>query len=185
MKTLIGVLLLSATEVLASGSGQIEVKALGIEQVYQAINVSILAGILFWFLKPKVIEMFKSRSIDLQKAVTESKRLKEEAEVQKEEIQNRLRKLSATANETLARVQAEANALKARMKEETAKAINDIQREAKLAAEREILKAQGTLYEEALESSLSQARKLLTEGVVATDQKRLQKEFVEKIEAVH
>jgi F-type H+-transporting ATPase subunit b len=151
---------------------------------YQAINFFCLVGLLYYFLRKPVKAHFTKRHDDLTSALREAKKLKEEAEVKHQEYVLKIRNLENESAKILNQIKAEGEASKLRMIDEGKRISEAIQSEAKRTANNQIEKARAELYEEILEQALTGARTLLTKSVAEKDQLRLQREFVEKIEAV-
>ncbi len=151
---------------------------------YQAINFFCLVGLLYYFLRKPAKAYFAKRHDDLTSAIREAKRLKEEAEAKHQEYVLKIRNLETESTRILNQIRAEGEASKIRMIEEAKRISESIETEAKRAANNEVEKARAELYDEVLEQALAGARALLTKSVAEKDQLRLQKEFVEKIEAV-
>ncbi len=152
--------------------------------IYQAINFTGLVLILYFALRKKVSAYFLKRHGDLTLQLREAKQLKDEAEAKNKEYLEKIRNLESEASQILAQIRTEGEASKNRIIAEAKVLAEAIQVEAKRAAENEIQKAKTELYDEVLSQSLEGARSLLIKSVVEKDQLRLQKEFVEKIEAV-
>jgi F-type H+-transporting ATPase subunit b len=152
--------------------------------LYQAINFLCLVGLLYYFLRKPTKAYFAKRHDDLTSAIREAKRLKDEAEAKHQEYVLKIKNLEAESTKILNQIKAEGEASKTRMIEEARRISETIQTEAKRTANNEVEKARAELYDDVLEQALVGARTLLTKSVAEKDQLRLQKEFVEKIEAV-
>jgi F-type H+-transporting ATPase subunit b len=152
--------------------------------LYQAINFFCLVGLLYYFLRKPVVAHFAKRHDDLTLAIREAKKLKEEAEAKHQEYVLKIKNLEGESTKILNQIRSEGEASKQRMIEEAKRISDSIQMEAQRTANNEIEKARAELYDEVLEQALAGARTLLTKSVAEKDQLRLQKEFVEKIEAV-
>jgi F-type H+-transporting ATPase subunit b len=151
---------------------------------YQAINFFCLVGLLYYFLRKPVKAHFAKRHNDLTTAIREAKKLKDEAEAKRQEYVLKIKTLESESAKILNQIRTEGESSKLRIIEEAKRISELIQTEAKRAANNEIEKARAELYDEVLEQALAGARTLLTKSVAEKDQLRLQKEFVEKIEAV-
>ena len=150
----------------------------------QAINFSILVGLLVYLLGAKVKEFFVSRAKTFDGLLILAKKTKEDAERQKREISSRLERLQTTAQESVERARKEAEELRARIAADAVAAAKEIREEAKKSAEREIDRARKGIREEILAQSIAATRTSLKTSVKEPDQKRLQNEFVEKIQVV-
>lgn len=151
---------------------------------YQVINFAGLVAILYFLLRKTVVAHFAKRHDDLTSAIREAKRVKEEAETKHQEYVLKIKNLEGESAKLLSQIKREGEESKQRMIDEAKRISQTIQEEAKRTASMEIEKARAELYDEVLEQALVGARALLTKSVAEKDQLRLQKEFVEKIEAV-
>lgn len=149
---------------------------------YQAINFLIYIGLLFYFLRKPVKNYFASRQAAFNAALVKAQAAKAEAEAQKKEIQDRLNRLQAESDKAIAQAKAEAEQMRARIVKDAEELANNLRAEAQRSASFEIQRAKNELREELLSQSLALSQKILQEKVGEADQKRLQTEFVEKIE---
>lgn len=152
--------------------------------LYQFINFFALVGLIFYFTRSKMSQFFRLRSENLMASLKEAKRLKQEAETRLQEYTEKLDQLQRENAQTLQRIKEEGLATRKRMEEEAERSARAMEEEVRKTAMSEIEKAKTTLYEEVLQGSLDGARALLSKSVVENDQRRLQKEFVDKIEVV-
>jgi F-type H+-transporting ATPase subunit b len=151
---------------------------------YQALNFFTLIAILAYILKSKVSSFFTKRYDTLKAAIQESRRLKDEAEKRHQEYSVKLQKLENEMSHSLEKIQSEGEIIKKKIIQEAQKAAIIIESETKKTIDVELERAKKLLFEEALNQSLSNARDLMSKNVGATDQQRLQKEFVDKVEAM-
>jgi F-type H+-transporting ATPase subunit b len=152
--------------------------------IYQALNFFGLLLILYFVIKNKVSSFFVARHKTLTAAITEAQRMRTEAAKLHEEYSVKIQNLEREADNMLNQMKREGKEAKQRLLDEAKKLAEAIEREAKRTAENEVGRAKSELYEDVLQQSLEGARMLLSKTVVDNDQRRLQKEFVEKIEAV-
>jgi len=152
--------------------------------VFQAINFLIYVGLLYFLLRKPILSFFTGREQAFKQALVKAESAKREAEAKKREIQNRLNRLEATENESVAQAKAEAAALKARILKEASEFSQKLREEARRASEFEVVRAKHELREELLVQSVTAARKMLADQMAEPDQKRLQTEFVDKIQVV-
>jgi len=152
--------------------------------LYQTINFLCLGLLLYFFLRKPVAALFLKRHNDLTAAIREAKKLKEEAEAKYQEYLAKIQTLESDSARVLNQIKAEGEASKQRIIEEATRVSENILKEAQRTATNEVERARAELYDEVLEQALVGARSILTQSVVEKDQLRLQKEFVEKIEAV-
>ncbi|MDZ4677307.1 MAG: ATP synthase F0 subunit B [Oligoflexia bacterium] len=151
---------------------------------YQALNFFGLLIILYFVVKNKVSGYFSARHKTLTAAITEAQRMRTEAAKMHEEYSVKIQNLEREAGQMLEQMKLEGKEAKQRLLDEAKKLVENIEREAKRTAQNELDRAKAELYDDVLQQALDGARTLLTNTVVDNDQRRLQKEFVEKIEAV-
>jgi F-type H+-transporting ATPase subunit b len=166
--------------------GAAESHASGIPRIvfYQALNFFGLIAILFYLMRNKVQAFFLKRHEVLTAALTEARRVREEAEKKHQEYTIKIQNLENESGNLIAQIRKEGEEAKNRLISEAKVLAETIHKEAKRTAENEIEKAKADLYDEVLQQSLEGARRLLETSIVTNDQKRLQREFVEKVEAV-
>ena len=151
---------------------------------YQALNFFGLIVILFYLTKSKVKDFYFQRHKTLTAALTEAKRIREEAEKKHQEYTIKIQDLEKQADAVIEKIRLEGEQAKNRMIAEAKTLAQAIDLEAKRTASNEIEKAKAELYDEVLQQALDGARGILEKSIAANDQKRLQREFVDKIEAV-
>jgi F-type H+-transporting ATPase subunit b len=180
-------LLLGANAALAASgehheSGPVEVpKAV----LYQLINVLILFGGLFYFLKGHVVKFYKDRKAHYMVAAERSKAAREKAEQDFLDIKHKLQQLEATADESYDRAQAEAKNMRQQMIKDGEEMAARIKNEAQQTAKIEIQKAQQHLREQLLNDAIKAAKSALTSDIAAADHQKLQGEFVNNVQAVN
>jgi F-type H+-transporting ATPase subunit b len=152
--------------------------------VFQAINFVIFAGLGFYFLRKPIRNFFNGRRSNYHAALNKAEQLKRDAEQRKADIGERLRALEATSKQTLDQARAEAEAMSARILQEANELSKNLRDEAGRTAEAEVSRAKGQLRDELLNQSVALSKQILSERIVETDQKRLQTEFVDKIQEV-
>jgi F-type H+-transporting ATPase subunit b len=151
----------------------------------QVINFVLYAGLLFFFMRRPVTKYFQDREQAFRQALIKAANAKKEAEQQKKDIETRLTALQTGSAESIAAARREAEELRKRMLLEAESLAANLRNEAKRAADFEIQRAQNELREQLLNESVAMATKILTEKMAEQDQKRLQSEFVDKIQVVH
>lgn len=156
-----------------------------VEQILaQLLNFSILILILFFALRKKIVQLFLDRRQSYEKAVTTAQSARQQAEVHHLQIKEQLEKLNATAGESLQQAQSEAAELRAQILAEASSLSERLRVDAKRTAQTELERAKNELREELLTRALASAHEILNEKLKESDQKRLQSEFVEKIQVV-
>lgn len=150
----------------------------------QAINFAIYIALLVYLLRKPIANFFKTREQIYKQAVMRGESARRDAEKKKREVQQRLSELESTADDSIANARAEAAALMLQIQQEAQTMSDRLRDEANRTADLEIERARGLLREEMLNQAMSQSRKMLEDKMAEPDQKRLQTEFVDKIQEV-
>lgn len=154
------------------------------EVFWQFVNFFLFVGLLVFFLRKKVAAYFQQREANFKQALIKAEHARKAAELQKNVIKEKLNQLEASAKSDLAKAQKDAEELKIKILAEAKDLVANMQKETERTAESEIQRAKLELREELLKGAIGQAKKILKEKVNEPDQKRLQDEFVEKIQVV-
>lgn len=150
----------------------------------QAFNFGLLLIVLFFLLRKSVAAHFENRAKEYAQLVERAETARKQAEKSHSEIKERLAKLESTAEQSVRTAQTEAEELKGRMITE-AKSISDkLEVEAKRSVAVELDKAKAELRRELLARALDASRDSFKKNLGSTEQKKLQNEFVEKIQVV-
>lgn len=149
--------------------------------LYQAINVTILVFGLIYFTKDAIVNFFAGRKAEYLAAAQKSALAREQAEKEFIDVKNKLAELDATRAESLKKAQLHADALKTQILEEANNVSKRIREEADLTAKLEIQRAQKELRTQLLTDSVEAARIVLTKDLGASDQQKLQKDFINHI----
>jgi F-type H+-transporting ATPase subunit b len=92
---------------------------LSLQQAYWLsvlVNFGVVAGLICWFSKKKLPDMFRSRTAFIQKAMEEARQASEEANRRLADIESRLSRLGVEIGEMRAAAEKEAAAEEARIK---------------------------------------------------------------------
>ncbi len=154
------------------------------EVFWQFVNFAMFVGLLFFFLRKKVVAHFQEREANFKQALIKAEHARQAAEAQKNIIKEKLDKLEAGAKADLEKAKRDAEELKIKILAEAQEIVSNLKKETERTAESEIQRAKLELREELLSGALAQAKQILKDKVNEPDQKRLQNEFVEKIQVV-
>lgn len=152
--------------------------------IYQAINVAILIGGLVYFTKDAIVGFFGGRKSEFLSAAQKSAAAREEAEKQFIDIKSKLENMVNTRAETIKKAEAHADELKNSILAEANEVSKRIRDEAELTAKLEVERAQRELRQGLIKESVDAARMVLTKDIGASDQQKLQNEFIKNIEVV-
>ncbi|MGE3973101.1 MAG: hypothetical protein AB7F59_01095 [Bdellovibrionales bacterium] len=175
--------LLFSEVVFAAGGGQHAPVPTEVPRVvlFQALNLGILLLILGYIVVPKVKAHFQARRDEYFKTVREMEALKIQAEKQRQDLKERLHRLQSTANESFEKSKKDAVVLQAKLIEESREQAEKMKSEATKTISAEAYRAVQALRSEVIANSIQQAREKIQSQIKEVDQKRLQKEFAEKI----
>lgn len=188
---LISVALLIFTPLIAfasGGEGHAEAHGpVGIPWHHILVQVANLGGLLLflaWVLRKTVSQYFAERRQVYLDLVQKADSAKLQAEQNRRDIASRLQNLEASTQNSLQQAQAEASELQSRIVKEAKELAEKLRVEAERAAKFEAEKAKNELRAEMLAKAVEAARSVLKEKVGGPEQKKLQSEFVEKIQVV-
>ena len=152
--------------------------------VYQGINFLIFAGLGYFFLRKPIRNFFGGRREKYHAAQNRAEAARRDAEAKKREIADKLRNLELSSQQTLTQAKAEADALSARILQEAGDLSKNLREEANRTAQAEINRAKDQLRDELLSQSVALSKTVLRDKMADSDQRRLQTEFVDKIQEV-
>ncbi|MEN0058911.1 MAG: ATP synthase F0 subunit B, partial [Bdellovibrio sp.] len=141
----------------------------------------ILVGGLVYFTKDAVIQFFSGRKAQYLEAAQKSAFAREQAEKEFVDIKHKLSTLEATREESLRKAQQHSDELKKQIMDEAAEVSKRIREDAELTAKLEVQRAQKELRQQLLQDSLEAARIVLTKDIGASDQQKLQKDFINNV----
>jgi F-type H+-transporting ATPase subunit b len=150
----------------------------------QFFNFAFLLIVLGYLMRKTVKAHFANRAAEFRQLVERAEAAKAEAEKGRRTMQDRLARLESTAAESGEKARKDAEALKDRMLVEARGLANKIDQEARRSISVEIEKAKAQLREELLDQGLKNSGEQLKTNLGGADQKKLQNEFVEKIQVV-
>lgn len=149
-----------------------------------AFNVALLFGAIIYFAKTPVKNFFANKKASFLAQAEKSQAARLAAEKARQDIQNKLNHLEATAAESVARARVEAQDLKRQLIAEAESSAVRLKNEAKSAAQAEIQKAKESIRAALISESIKAARKKIQSEVSAEDQARLESKFLSNIQAV-
>ena len=149
--------------------------------IWQIIAFVLLIVILSRFAKKPLASFLSRRQAEVQSAIEQSARKKEEAEVLLSEWQRKVDSLNQEVRELHQRIrddgEAEQKKIVSRAREEGER----IRQQAGVIAEQELAKAKAGLKREMVDLSVELAEKLLKEAIKPQDQERLIQEYIGKV----
>lgn len=178
--------LLVALSVFASGeAGHDDHQAIpGQMIILQVLNFLLFVGVLVFFLRPKVIAFFRMRAESFVAAKKRADELKKNAAENKKIMEEKLRDLENSRQATISNARNEAERLRQQIVREAEEMVVKIKDEAERSVQNEMQRARQELRTTLLTEAIDAAKKQVAKNLSDLDQRRLQGEFVEKIQAV-
>ncbi len=155
-----------------------------LELKLQALNFGIYVIIILVFARKPLAGIFKSREENFHIEARKAEAARQQAESRRDEVQKQLKALELSRDTELARARAEAEQIKVQILKEAAELSLKLKEEAVKTTQLELQRAKIVLRDELFSQSLLMARKILSDKMQDQDQKRLQTEFVGKIQVV-
>ncbi|MFP6655867.1 MAG: ATP synthase F0 subunit B [Myxococcota bacterium] len=152
------------------------------DMLFQALNLALLLGVLFYFGRKPIAEFFAGRREGIATELSEAADLLRQAEERNTDLQRRLTELDAEIDGIRDEAGRRAEEEAARILTDAQAAAERIQRDAKAAVAQELRRAQATLRDEAADLAIELAAQKLSEQVVDADRDRLVDEFIARIE---
>jgi F-type H+-transporting ATPase subunit b len=150
----------------------------------QAVNFSILVGVLVYFLRKPVSAFLKERAQLLRDSIDEAARARSSAAEKLLSIDVRMSKLSEEITEMNRKMEAEAAEEKQRLHETAQAEIERLRAQVQFAADQEVKKAKAELRREAAELSAHAAEEILSKTITPEDQERMVRENIDRIREI-
>ncbi len=187
-KTLTGtlvLLVLSCGAVMAAGDAHVDSGVLLKDFLYRLLNFSIVVAILVYFLKKPIGNALSGRREDIEKALAEAKKVKEEAEAKFAEYDKKLNQATQEIVTISASIRKEAEMEKQKIIENAREQAAKIEQDAEKAAALEVEKARINLQQEAAQLAVGIAEELLKKNFTKDDDSRLIDEYMQKVGELH
>lgn len=145
------------------------------------VNFAIIAGVVVYFMRKPAQDFFKNRSLEIAKALQESKEARERAVAALAEMERKIKDLEAETARMVAEAQARSEKDKQALIEEGRKVAQDVQAQVKQGIDIELQKARTTLATEASLLSLDLAEGMIKEKIGDKDHERIVKEYISNV----
>ena len=153
------------------------------EFVWEAGNLLLLLGVLFYLGRKPVLNYLSERRQNIQANLANSERLLQEAEARLAEWNQKASKLDVEIEELHQMARERAEQERSQILDDARATAERIKRDATSGVDREVERAKQALRDEAADLSVELAGKLLQDQVTDGDRDRLVDEFVAEIEA--
>lgn len=187
-KTLAGALVLvvlSCGTAMAAADAHVDSGVLLKDFLYRLLNFSIVVAILVYFLKKPIGNALSGRREDIEKALAEAKKVKEEAEAKFAEYDKKLDQATQEIAAISASIRKEAEMEKQKIIENAREQAVKIEQDAEKAAALEVTKARLSLQQEAVQLAVGVAEDLLKKNFTKDDDSRLIDEYMQKVGELH
>jgi F-type H+-transporting ATPase subunit b len=145
------------------------------------VNFGIIAAVLVYFLRKPVADLFKNRSLEIEKALRESQEARDKAVAALAEMERKIREMEADVRAMVADAQARGEKDKVALMEEGKRASKDIQEQVKSGIEIEVQKAKADLAAEAAVLAVDLAEGKIKSSIGKPDHERIVKEYIAKV----
>jgi F-type H+-transporting ATPase subunit b len=144
-------------------------------------NFAIIIGILVYFLRKPVRDMFRNRTETIAKAIEESKVARERAVAALADMERKMREMEAETRTLIAEAQARGEKDKQALVEEGKKIARDIQEQIKTGTDIEVQKAKAELAAEAAVLAVDLAEGKIKSTITKQDHERIVKDYISNV----
>ncbi len=183
--TLSLVILMAAMVYASGGEGHADSGALLKDFLYRVFNFAIVVGVLVYFLAKPLKRGLTGRTEEIEKALAEAERIKQEAEAKFAEYDQKLAKANAEIAEISTAIKKEGELEKERIIASAREMAVKIEEDAEKAAALEIAKARRELQIEAVRLAVDLSEDLLKKNFTSEDDTRLIDEYMQKVGELH
>lgn len=152
--------------------------------LYQAINVALILGFALYFGRNKIKAFFLNKQSAFLAAQDRAQQVLRHAEQDYLEVKNRLDKLKITRGETIVKAKTDANDLSTQIISDAEVLAAKVRGEAHLSAKLEIGRAKSQLKDQLVREAFELSKRDLAAKATSADQKKLQEDFISKVQVV-
>lgn len=153
--------------------------------IYRLLNFLIVVAILVYFLKKPIRNALSGRRDDIETALVEARKAKEEAEAKFAEYDKKLAQATQEIANISASIRKEADMEKQKIIDNAREQAVKIEQDAEKAAALEVAKARLSLQQEAVQLAVGVAEDLLKKNFTKDDDSRLIDEYMQKVGELH
>jgi F-type H+-transporting ATPase subunit b len=164
----------------AAEGGHEQITFLG-DWLPRLVNFAIIAGVLVYFARKPIRDFFQNRSLEIAKAMQESKEARERAVAALAEMERKVKDLESETNRLIEDARARGEKDRQALIEEGKKMVSDIDAQVKQGVELEVQKAKNSLQAEASSLAVDLAEKSIKEKIGPKDHERIVKEYITKV----
>lgn len=149
--------------------------------VWQIISFVLLIVLLIRFVKKPLVSFLAHRQEEIQKAMEQSAKKREEAEALLKEWQRKVDSLNQEIKDLHEKIAAEGEAEKKKIVTRAQEEGERIRQQAGVIAEQELVKARAAIKREMVDLSVELAENFLKDAMKPQDQERLIREYIGKV----
>ncbi len=169
----------------AAGGGHADSGVLLKDFLWRILNFSCVVAILVYFLRKPLKKGLVGRTEEIEKALAEAKKAKEEAEAKFAEYDRKLDQATEEIAEISEAIRREGELEKQKIIANAKEMAVKIEQDAEKAAELEVAKARKELQQEAAVLAVELAEKMLQKNFTKDDDTRLVDEYMQKVGELH
>ncbi len=169
----------------SGGEGHADSGALLKDFLYRVFNFAIVVGVLVYFLKKPLKRGLSGRREEIEKALAEAARVKQEAEAKFAEYDQKLAKANAEIAGISEAIKREGELEKEKIIASAREMAIKIEADAEKAAALEVAKARKELQTEAVRLAVELSEDLLKKNFTSEDDTRLIDEYMQKVGELH
>lgn len=184
--TTLNFILISTVTMASSDGGHGSGHDNGVPKVvyYQAINVAIIFIAGFWFSRHKVAQFFKEKRESFISAQQKANLALDQAKHEHHDVKTKLDKLKNNRLETISRANADANDMHKQMLQDAEAMAKKLKVEAEQSALLEVQRVKNELRDQLVQEAFELSRRDIKSKATEADQKRLQENFINKVQVV-
>jgi F-type H+-transporting ATPase subunit b len=145
------------------------------------VNFAIIIGLLVYFLRKPVRDMFRNRTETIAKAIEESKVARERAVAALADMERKMREMEAETRTLIAEAQARGEKDRQALIEEGKKIVKDIDEQIKTGTDIEVQKAKAELAAEAAVLAVDLAEGKIKSTITKQDHERIVKDYIANV----
>lgn len=149
---------------------------------WKIFNFVVFVALLFFFLRRPLKEFWAGRSHGIRFEIEEAANLAREARFRHEVLRKRMTEIEREMQELVRSLESEGDLERKNMIEEAEGLSERIRTEGEKILRQEIQKGREMLKAQAVQLSMDLAERLVTENLVAEDQKRISEAYLEGLE---
>lgn len=180
LMSIMGVVIAAAAFASEAGHGAEEYTFMA-DWLPRLANFAIIVGLLVYFLRKPVRDMFRNRTETIAKALAESKDARERAVAALADMERKMRDMEAETRTLIAEAQARGEKDRQALVEEGKRIAKEIQEQVKAGTDIEVQKARAGLAAEAAVLAVDLAEGKIKGTITKQDHERIVKDYITKV----